>query len=169
MGFHTAVIDPFGEAEIRTFLDHWVAGLHAAEDPQALRGEAERYRADLVSAICDLPRVRRLATNPVMLTCLCVVHWNEGHLPEGRSRVYRAVIKWLIASRTALREKEGFTDRFAWNAFARLALAMVDGIDGDRPILKVEDGFLAASASPPRPRALDSLIFLAFVWGPGAR
>jgi hypothetical protein len=28
-----------------------------------------------------------LATNVVMLTSLRVVHWNEGELPEGRSRV----------------------------------------------------------------------------------
>jgi len=147
MGFHTAVIEPFGETEIRAFLDHWVAGLHAAEDPEALHGEAERYRTDLVSAICDLPRVRRLATNPVMLTCLCVVHWNEGHLPEGRSRVYRAVIKWLIASRTALRETEGFTDRFAWNAFARLALAMVGAEGGKKTVFDLEDGAVAIDSA----------------------
>jgi len=96
MGFHPATIEPFGDPEIRTFLDRWVAGLHAAESVESSRGEAGRYRADLVAAICGVPRVRRLATNPVMLTCLCVVHWNEGHLPEGRSRVYRAVLKWLI-------------------------------------------------------------------------
>jgi hypothetical protein len=150
MGFHAATVEPFGAAEIRTFLDQWVAGLHGVESPEALRREAERYRADLVAAICDLPGVRRLATNPVMLTCLCVVHWNEGHLPEGRSRVYRAVIKWLLASRTELREKEGFTDRFAWNAFARLGLAMVDAPGGKRAVFDLQAGAVAVDAAVER-------------------
>lgn len=150
MGFHAATVEPFGDAEIRTFLDHWVAALHAAEAGEGLRGEAARYRADLVAAICDLPRVRRLATNPVMLTCLCVVHWNEGHLPEGRSRVYRAVLKWLIASRAEARERAGFTDRFAWNAFARLGLAMVTAEGGKRAVFDLEDGAVAVDVAVQR-------------------
>jgi len=143
MGFHLAVVEPFGEAEIRTFIDHWVAALYAADTPEALSGEGERYRAALMGTICDLPRIRRLATNPVMLTCLCVIHWNEGHLPEGRSRVYRAVLRWLIAARTDLRTQEGFTDRFAWNAFARLALAMVNAKKGKKAVFDLEAGAVA--------------------------
>jgi hypothetical protein len=143
MGLHLATVEPFGQAEIRTFIDHWVAALYATDSPQALSGEGERYRAALIGAICDLPRIRRLATNPVMLTCLCVVHWNEGHLPQGRSRVYRAVLRWLIAARTGLREKEGFTDRFAWNAFARLGLAMVNAKKGKKAVFDLEDGAIA--------------------------
>jgi hypothetical protein len=143
MGFHLATVEPFGQAEIRTFIDHWVAALYATDSPEVLSGEGESYRSALVGAICDLPRIRRLATNPVMLTCLCVVHWNEGHLPEGRSRVYRAVLRWLIAARTGLRTQEGFTDRFAWNAFARLALAMVYAKKGKKAVFDLEAGAVA--------------------------
>src|SRR6185436_7499315 len=57
MGFHLATVEPFGEAEIRTFIDHWVAALYVADSPETLSGEGERYRADLVRAICDLPRI----------------------------------------------------------------------------------------------------------------
>ncbi|MCP3963403.1 MAG: SUMF1/EgtB/PvdO family nonheme iron enzyme [bacterium] len=143
MGFESATIEPFGDGEIRTFIDHWVAALHSAESAEDLRGEGERYRDDLLEAITERPRVRRLATNPVMLTCLCVVHWNEGRLPEGRSRVYRAVIRWLIASRRAQREEQGFTDWFAERALARLALAMVDSPEGKRVIFDLEEGAVA--------------------------
>jgi hypothetical protein len=125
MGFHCVTVAPFGKVEIRAFVDHWVAALYAVDDPQALAGEGAQYRSSLLSAVFDLPRVRRLAANPVMLTCLCVVHWNEGRLPEGRSQVYRAVLRWLIASRSAVRGNAGFTDRFAWSALTRLALAMM--------------------------------------------
>ncbi len=124
MGFKVASIEPFGESEIRTFLDRWVGALHASPLPRQLGAEAERYRTEIVAAILGRPRIRHLATNPVMLTCLCVVHWHEGRLPEARSLVYRAVLRWLVASRRDLREAEGFTDFFAWRAFARLALAM---------------------------------------------
>jgi hypothetical protein len=147
MGFHVATVEPFGLPEIRTFLDHWVAALYQAEGAEALHGEGEQYRAALLAAICDLPRVRRLAANPVMLTCLCVVHWNEGHLPEGRSRVYRAVLRWLIAARTKLREKEGFTDRFAWSAFAQLALAMMSAPKGKRTTFDLEEAAVAVDAA----------------------
>ncbi len=146
MGFHTTTIEPFGHAEIRTFGDQWVAALHDAPSAADLGGEGRRYRDRLLAAIMKRPRVRRLATNPVMLTCLCVVHWNEGQLPEGRSRVYRAVVRWLIAARSELRQQQGFTDRFAWRAFARLALAMVNAEKGRRSIFDLEDGAVAVDA-----------------------
>ena len=76
--------------------------------------------------------MRRIAANPVMLTSLCVVHWNEGRLPEGRERVYRAVIRWLLAARDEQRKEEGFGGRFAETAFARLALAMQQAEGGRR-------------------------------------
>ncbi len=146
MGFHRATIEPFREREIRTFIKRWVAALYSAESPRDIRGEGKRYRTDLLKAITERPRVRLLATNPVMLTCLCVVHWNEGRLPEGRSRVYRAVIQWLIASRRTQREAEGFTDWFAHRALARLALAMVDSPKGKRVIVDLEEGAEAVDA-----------------------
>ena len=142
MGFHPAVIEPFEEQEIRAFIGHWVAALHAVEQPWQ-GGEAGRYADSLTEAIVGRSRVRRLAANPVMLTCLCVVHWNEGQLPEGRSRVYRAVLRWLIAARGRLREAEGFSDLFAWRAFARLALAMTHTTRGKRSVVDLESAAVA--------------------------
>ena len=151
MGFHSATIEPFGDREIRTFIDLWVAALHGTDaTPQS--GEAGRYRESLTGAIVGRSRVRRLAANPVMLTCLCVVHWNEGRLPEGRSRVYRSVLRWLIASRSALRENEGFTDLFARQAFARLALAMMDTEGAKRAVLDLEEAAVAVAPLMARER-----------------
>jgi hypothetical protein len=143
MGFQVATVEPFGEQEVRTFIEYWVSALYVADDTKALNSEGESYRSILIDALCDHPRIRRLAANPVMLTCLCVVHWNERRLPDGRSRVYSAVLRWLIAQRTVLREKEGFTDRFALNAFARLALAMVDTEKGKKAVFDLEDAVVA--------------------------
>jgi len=145
MGFHHTVIESFGDEEITRFIDQWIAALYE-DDPGDTPGkEGEEYRNSLLSAIVDLPRIKRLATNPVMLTCLCVVHWNEGRLPEGRARVYKAVIRWLIASRTEQRNKAGFTDRFAVLAFVRLALHMM-GASGKQTTIGLQE---AAEAIEP--------------------
>ncbi|MEM7588285.1 MAG: DUF4062 domain-containing protein, partial [Acidobacteriota bacterium] len=66
LGFHRATIEPFGDAEIRTFVNHWVAALHAnGSERRGRRGE--RYSEALSEAIVSRSRVRRLAGNPVML------------------------------------------------------------------------------------------------------
>jgi 3',5'-cyclic AMP phosphodiesterase CpdA len=144
MGFHTAAIEPFGRDEIRTFLDRWVAAVHEAAAPSALGRSGEQHRAALESAIVDHAGVRRLAANPVMLTCLCVVHFNEGgRLPEGRSRVYRAVIDWLLAARSEQRRAAGFSDLFARYALARLAFAMMAHPNGKRALWDLHDAVKA--------------------------
>jgi len=126
MGFHRTVIEPFGEEEINRFIDQWIAALYENDSRDTPGKEGGEYRNSLLSAIVGMQPIKRIATNPVMLTCLCVVHWNEGRLPEGRARVYRAVIRWLIASRTDQRNEAGFTDRFAVRAFFCLALHMME-------------------------------------------
>ena len=146
LGFHLAVVEPFGAAEIHTFLDHWVAALWEARDAAALHGEGERYRQDLEAAICGRPGIGKLATNPVMLTCLCVIHWNERRLPEGRALVYQAVVHWLLASRREQRAAQGFPERFAERALARLALAMTDDRRGKQTVCDLSLAVAAVDA-----------------------
>ncbi len=146
MGFYHATIELFAEKEIRHFINHWVAALYEVEEVKALSREAEGYRQRLLAAIIERPRIRLLATNPVMLTCLCVVHWNEGELPDGRSRVYRAVLRWLVAARKEQREQAGFTDFFAERAFARLGLAMMGDHGNKLSLFDLTDGAEAIDA-----------------------
>jgi len=138
MGFHHTIIEPFGTNDITSFVDRWIEALYHLTPGEPLEAEEDEYKEGLLSAILGMPQIKRIATNPVMLTCLCVVHWNEGRLPEGRSRVYRAVIKWLIAARSAKREEAGFSDIFARNGFARLALHMMDGEGGKQVVIDLE-------------------------------
>ncbi|MBF0347449.1 MAG: SUMF1/EgtB/PvdO family nonheme iron enzyme [Magnetococcales bacterium] len=134
MGLFHGVIEPFGKEEIKEFLDRWIACFYGISFNEPPGGEAGRYGAQLEKAILDRPTIRRLATNPVMLTCLCVVHWNEGQLPEGRSRVYMAVIRWLLSSRKTLREKAGFNNGFTERAMVVLAYAMIGGSRGGKKL-----------------------------------
>jgi len=140
MDFGLAKIESFGSEEISTFIHHWITALHDVAPEKALTTHTGRYRNKLIEAILDNPTIRLLAANPVMLTCLCVVHWNDGNLPEGRSRVYSAVIRWLIASRREQRMKEGYTDRFAERGLARIALGMMHQYGDKRVSIDLEAG-----------------------------
>ena len=143
-GVATATVDDFGDDEIRAFLVRWVAGLHPESEDDADVGAAQdAYRALLEQAIIDHRPVRKLARNPVMLTCLSVVHWNEKRLPAGKARLLSAVVRWLIQSRDAVREKRGWTSTFADECFKTLARAMTTGADGK---LAVADRAWAADA-----------------------
>lgn len=144
-GFSHAVIEPFDRPQIREFIDYWVKAL-------TTMGIAQREnRQSLQQAILDRPTIRLLASNPVMLTCLCVVHWNEGKLPEGRARVYRAVMTWLIAARREKRiawftqypgvgvtAEKCDTDRLTLEAFATMALAMMLQPKGKAAVIDVQ-------------------------------
>lgn len=129
-GFAEAAVEPFGRAEIEEFLDRWM---------KALPGVATGYRAELEEAIVHREEIRRLAENPVMLTCLCVVHWNERRLPNGRAAAYRAVIKWLLHARKAQREAVPYSHGFAERALPELALRMMMDPRGKRVSLGFAD------------------------------
>ncbi|MCP4114371.1 MAG: NACHT domain-containing protein [Desulfobacteraceae bacterium] len=122
----TASIDAFGEDEILEFLERWGQGLYRENEEKSRAA----YMPDLKKAIIDSSPIRKLARNPVMLTCLCVVHWNERRLPEGKADLLAAVMKWLLNAREVNRKERGYTNRFAEEAFKTLALAMTNHPDG---------------------------------------
>ncbi|MGZ9057592.1 NACHT domain-containing protein, partial [Methylomagnum sp.] len=74
MGFHHAVIEDFGKEEVREFIERWVAALHNLPIGQRPEGAAGEKSDRIIQTLLGRPAMRRLATNPVMLTCLCVVH-----------------------------------------------------------------------------------------------
>ena len=72
------------------FLEHWSKALYPS-DPAA----AQAHRVELLAAVRARPAIRRMARNPVMLTALAVVHWNERRLPEQRAELYESILGWL--------------------------------------------------------------------------
>jgi len=87
-------IEPLEDEAIETFLSRWCEQLYA-ENP----AQATQHRSELIEALHKKPEIRRMARNPVMLTALAVVHWNERRLPEQRADLYESVITWLSRSR----------------------------------------------------------------------
>ena len=85
-----------GEA-VETFLQRWAA--LAGESGGRFEGP-EAYAADLLEQSRSAPAaIRRMLRNPLMLTCLAVIHWNEQRLPQQRAELYRAILRWLVRAR----------------------------------------------------------------------
>ncbi|MBM3726976.1 MAG: DUF4062 domain-containing protein [Acidobacteria bacterium] len=93
-GFDEARIQPLEDTAVDTFLRKWSEHVYPANPVQA-----ERHGNDLVSALRERPDIREMARNPVMLTALAVVHWNERRLPEQRAELYQSILKWLAEAR----------------------------------------------------------------------
>jgi predicted NACHT family NTPase len=122
----TAHIDAFGEDEILEFLNRWATALFPDEEERSHKA----YLPELKAAVLNIPRIRRMAKNPVMLTCLCVVHWNEKKLPEGKADLLEAVLRWLLNAKEEKREARGYHNTFAEECFKSLALAMTKHANG---------------------------------------
>jgi formylglycine-generating enzyme required for sulfatase activity len=93
-GFVEARVAPLEDHSISAFLRHWCEALY----PDA-PDRAKAHRAELDRALEGHPEIRRMARNPVMLTALAVVHWNEKRIPEQRADLYESIITWLARSR----------------------------------------------------------------------
>jgi len=93
-GFAQANISPLSDEMVVKFLTEWCAAL-CGEGTDAAR----EHLAELLEAVRARPEIHRMARNPVMLTALAVVHWNERRLPEQRAELYNSIITWLARSR----------------------------------------------------------------------
>ncbi|MGA2326640.1 MAG: SUMF1/EgtB/PvdO family nonheme iron enzyme [Bryobacteraceae bacterium] len=116
-GFEEVRIDDLEPEGIERFLEHWSRCLYSG-DPAA----AEAHRKELVDALRARVEIRRMARNPVMLTALAVVHWNERRLPEQRADLYESILTWLARSREKKPDREP-SDR-CLALLAHLALGM---------------------------------------------
>ena len=115
--FPQVQIEPLENKAIETFLKRWSEGLFP-DSPKRSRDHC----AELLKALRHLPEVRRMAHNPVMLTALAVVHWNERRLPEQRADLYESIVTWLLRSREQ-RQGRASADHTA-TLLGHLALAM---------------------------------------------
>jgi len=93
-GFQEVRIQDLQTEALERFFGHWSSCLY----PENQTG-AENHRKALMEAFHAKEEIRRMARNPVMLTALAVVHWNERRLPEQRADLYESILTWLARSR----------------------------------------------------------------------
>jgi len=117
-------IDPFDDAALRDFVQHWYEAQEAS-DPVA----RERGITELTAALEADPRVQDLARNPMLATLIALVHRYEAHLPGERAKLYELCIKtlletWPKARRRAFREiDEGLQRAYLEDLAYRMQLA----------------------------------------------
>ncbi|MBN2194693.1 MAG: hypothetical protein JW751_17895 [Polyangiaceae bacterium] len=101
------------------------------------------HQQALEDAVLSKPAIRRLAEDPVMLTCLAMVHFNEGRLPDARARLYEAVVNWLLRAKSE--RQEGVSPV---RSPALLARAWRERLAGAAMLL-----LASCTAGPARPRS----------------
>lgn len=121
--FAHARIDPLSDEAVETFLSRWCEAICSES-----RKTAKELHDELLGAVRARAEIRRMARNPVMLTALAVVHWNERRLPEQRADLYNSIITWLSRSREQ-RPKRATADRTVV-LLRELALAMQNDPEG---------------------------------------
>ena len=88
-------IQPMGRQAVEHFVRSWVA---AVNGELATRGRRQFSAEDLIAEIYDdaRPRIRELATNPLLISILAIVYLSGGRLPEQRAGVYDRVVENLL-------------------------------------------------------------------------
>lgn len=124
-------IGVLGDAEIEHFINAYVDELFQMGSTlqEGDKYHAAQYKRELLSAIQNRRDVNFLGRNPVMLTSMIIVHWNQRRLPSGKAALYEAVIQWLISTRGKRISKEDNTWKLR-KCYQGLALAMFLHPDG---------------------------------------
>ncbi len=111
-GTDTVTLAPFDKDKIAHFIQAWY---RAAEALGGISHELARARvADLTEAAQD-PRLRDMATNPMLLTVMAIVHNHQGTLPEQTAKLYWEcveilMLRWRPENARHLREVLGFSN-----------------------------------------------------------
>jgi formylglycine-generating enzyme required for sulfatase activity len=114
---HVTVL-PFGDDDVVRFSGQWCrAWGRVTDESAAADARAERRARDLVDAIRASDNVTRLATNPLLLTIIALIHYQNVRLPERRVELYRLAVEALAES---------------WNRARSLGGQAVDLYLGDR-------------------------------------
>ena len=137
--FETANIDPLEPQAIETFLQRWCGALFS-ESPAS----SASHLAELSGALRARAEIRRMARNPVMLTALAVVHWNERRLPEQRADLYDSILIWLARSREQRPDRP--TAERCLMLLQQLALGMQNAPKGRA--VQVSKGWAADALAP---------------------
>jgi hypothetical protein len=92
-------IQPFGAEERAAFLRNWVAQLFEVRDQADSDGAAASAELGALTNAIETSSIRSLATNPLLLTVIAIVHWNRKRLPERRVDLYDQCIDVLLGQR----------------------------------------------------------------------
>jgi HEAT repeat protein len=83
-------LEAFDDKQMTTFINHWY------DSRIENKAQAERRKAELQKAFDKNDRIKLLATNPLLLTIITLIHRDGGELPRQRYELYETAIKTLL-------------------------------------------------------------------------
>jgi formylglycine-generating enzyme required for sulfatase activity len=92
---HFTILD-FNDEDIERFVYRWCYAYETIDGvtKQAVKRAQERAN-QLVDAILETPNIKRLASNPLLLTILTLIHYQGTRLPQQRVELYRLCVEAL--------------------------------------------------------------------------
>lgn len=87
-------------SQIEKFLKNWCPAVERSITPSAPESEIIRRAKteidEILESVTENPGVRRLASNPLMLTILALIHRSGSRLPSRRVELYELAVKTLL-------------------------------------------------------------------------
>jgi hypothetical protein len=109
--FHAYTLSPFGPEEMERFAEQWcVAYQHWADPDQPKEMAVEKGQAEagrLVAEIRSGPEVESLASNPLLVTIIALIHYKWTRLPDHRVELYDLCIQTLVETWREARSEAG--------------------------------------------------------------
>jgi formylglycine-generating enzyme required for sulfatase activity len=112
-GLVECTLENFNNEEIEIFVDKWTAAIEkvAPGHGKLVKLETRQEQLDLLKAIRRNPSVRRLASNPLLLTILALMKRRGAILPEHRVQLYDQYVDNLIKSWNQVRSLDRTSKR----------------------------------------------------------
>jgi hypothetical protein len=88
-------VQPMRRPAVERFVYAWSDAVNAVIDTSGLT-EVDAVQLILEVYSANKPKVRELATNPLLITILATVYWRDGQLPDQRAGIYDRVVENLV-------------------------------------------------------------------------
>ena len=117
--FTALIIAPFDEEQIKDFAYNWAKAYEAVtlnyplgddgwpDFPPEVEKRIQERAEDLFKAVTSHQAIKRLATNPLLLTILALIHHQGTRLPQQRVELYRLCVEALAESWNLARSLSG--------------------------------------------------------------
>jgi formylglycine-generating enzyme required for sulfatase activity len=109
--FHAFTLNPFGPEEIGRFAHQWCVAYQKwanPDQPEEMALEKGRVEAaQLVGEIHADPKVESLASNPLLVTIIALIHYKGTRLPDHRVELYDLCIQTLVETWREARSEAG--------------------------------------------------------------